>query len=474
LEKTSESELAAIGSGGTLQVLGKRNYSTSNILTLSGGSLDLGGGTFTASGIAVISKGGIKGFGVVKANETGNVSLDAVGGVLDFSAGTLGFLTSTTLTAGSALEADVSSTLKLTANQTIVVDAASITLSGTNSVIESLNTATNQEIVIDSTLDDIAAGGALSLLTKRNFTAAANGGSFTNSGELVLGGGTFTAVQLSQSAGAVLTGFGTVAGPIVSAGSIIASGGTLAIAGAISGSGTLSAASKNVLDLIGGGSFAGAITGAGNIKIDGALLLNSGTSLSATSVLEDASVTLGTGTTITNSAGHGFTIAANSGIVTLGGSGTLTNAGTLSKTGTGEADIGATFINSASVLVGAGKMVFLGQVSGSGAISLTSGATAVFDTGASATQKVSFLAGSSTLDFGSPASFLGTIAGFTGSDKIDLLNTAATQLSYAGGVLTVLNGTTTVATLTFSGTYNNNNFVLGSDSNGGSLISWHA
>jgi hypothetical protein len=469
-----EAELAAIGTGGTLEVLGGRNFTTAKSLALSGGVLDLGGGTFTAAGLVSNGKGVVEGFGNVKANETGNISLHAAGGTLDLSADTLAFLTGATLVAGNALEADVSSVLKLSNNQAIAVDAGAITLSGTNSVIESLNTVTNTEVVLDATLDAVAAGGAFSLLAGRNFTAAANGGSFSNAGKLTLGGGTFSAASLTEASTAVLTGFGVVAGPVNAAGTILASGGTLALGGALSGAGTLSAAANAVLDLKGAGNFAGALTGTGTIRIDAALTLNSGVSLSATSLQEDANITLAAGTAITNAAGHGFTIAAASGTITLGGAGTLTNAGTLTKTGTGEADLGAVFINNAAISVGAGNMVFLGAVTGSGTIGIAAGATAVFDSGASASQKLNFLAGTGDLGIGAPASFLATIAGFTGSDTIDLLKTAATKLSYAGGVLTVLNGTATVAKLALSGTYTTTNFVLGSDNHGGALISWHS
>jgi hypothetical protein len=90
--------------------------------------------------------------------------------------------------------------------------------------------------------------------------------------------------------------------------------------------------------------------------------------------------------------------------------------------------------------------------------------------GAAATQHVNFQAATGELDLGKPASFLGTIAGFGSMDKIDLLSTVATNLAFAGGKLTVENGTATVATLAFSGTYTTSNFALGPDGHGGSLI----
>jgi fibronectin-binding autotransporter adhesin len=547
---TLDATLDSIATSGALYVLGGRNFTA---VANSGnfadsGLLDIGGGTVTATSIALNGTGTIAGFGTVKASETGKGALRATGGTLDFSAGTIGFLTNTTLASGDILEADAAATLKLSNNKTIAVDSGIITLSGTNSVIESLNTGTNTEIQIDSTIDDVAAGGAFNLLAGRSFTAKANAGSFTNAGKISLGGGTFTATRLTEATGALLSGFGTVAGPISNAGTIIASGGTLALTGALSGAGTLSAAagatlklslggpfsepiigagtlelsgttaytlagtlavgtvkidagtslsgsgtiqgnladagavtastgtlgiggsvtgagtlsaaSGAVLDLKGGGSFTGALTGAGKIQIDSALTLNAGTSLSATSVLDNANVTLGAGAAITNAATHSYKIAAAANTtLTVGGAGTFTNDGTLAATGAGTVDIDTTFINAASVSVGSGKMVFLNPVSGAGTVSIASGATAAFEAGAAATQNLSFL---------------GTIIGFTGADKIDLLNTAATKLTYSGNQLKVLNGTTTVATLTFSGAYTSNNFVLGSDNSGGSLITWQS
>jgi hypothetical protein len=78
-----------------------------------------------------------------------------------------------------------------------------------------------------------------------------------------------------------------------------------------------------------------------------------------------------------------------------------------------------------------------------------------------AAQKVSFQAAGGELDLGKPASFLGSIMNLGTMDQIDLLSTPATSLAFAGGKLTVDNGTTTVVTLAFGGTYTTGNFVLG-------------
>jgi hypothetical protein len=186
-------------------------------------------------------------------------------------------------------------------------------------------------------------------------------------------------------------------------------------------------------------------------------------------------VTIDAGSRLTNSGSFGLAGALN-----FSGAGSFTNAGTLAKTGSGEVDIGTTFINSAAVSIGSGKMKFLSSVSGTGTIGIASGATGLLLRGAAATQKASFptaishQTAVSELDLGKPTSFLGTIVNFGTMDKIDLLSTPATSRVFAGGELTVTNGTTKVATLAFSGSYTTNNFVLSSDGHAGSLITWHA
>jgi hypothetical protein len=185
-------------------------------------------------------------------------------------------------------------------------------------------------------------------------------------------------------------------------------------------------------------------------------------------------VTIGAGGKLTNTGSFGLT-----GALSFSGAGSFTNAGTLAKTGS-EVDIGTTFINSGVVSIGSGTMAFLSSVGGTGTIGIASGATGALLRGAAATQKASFptaishQTAVSELDLGKPASFLGTIVNFGTMDKIDLLSTPATNRVFAGGKLTVTNGTTKVATLAFSGSYTTNNFVLSSDGHAGSLITWHA
>jgi hypothetical protein len=75
-----------------------------------------------------------------------------------------------------------------------------------------------------------------------------------------------------------------------------------------------------------------------------------------------------------------------------------------------------------------------------------------------------------TVALDDPAAFTGTISGFASGDILDLTATAATGVSYSSGVLTVLNGDATVATLNLAGSYTSADFTLASDGLGGTDI----
>jgi len=76
------------------------------------------------------------------------------------------------------------------------------------------------------------------------------------------------------------------------------------------------------------------------------------------------------------------------------------------------------------------------------------------------------------LDMTKPLDFLGTVAGFGASDTVDLLNTAETGYSFASGVLTVTDGSATVAKLHFGGSYTTASFTLATDGHSGTFITF--
>jgi hypothetical protein len=171
------------------------------------------------------------------------------------------------------------------------------------------------------------------------------------------------------------------------------------------------------------------------------------------------------------------------------GSSSFTEAGTLVANGAGTAAVTAAFVNLGNVSLTAGNMNFLGAVtnsgtiegaagvlefktalSGTGTLEVGSAGTVSLLKGAAAGQTVNFLAGTGLLDLTKPIDFKGLIGGFGASDQIDLLKTNETSFSYAGGVLTVLDGKKTEASLHFSGSYTQTDFTLTSDGHGGTLI----
>jgi len=374
------------------------------------------------------------------------------GGILDLSgAERLSNFSGTTLTGGT-YEASAGSTLLMVNGEKIVTDAATIVLTGAGSAIEAKLGSTSTETTLDQTLLNIASTGTLKLLSSRNFTASA---AFTDSGYLSLGGGTFT-----SSGGVAVSATGKLVG-------------TGTLAAALTGTGTLSASSGGVLDLSGGGSFAGTLTGAGVMTIAAAMTLDAGASISAAAELvAAANITLAS-VSLTNTATDQFIFHASSGdTLTLGstGTGAFTNLGTLKLDETGTVLVSAPFTNSGTVAVDSGTFAFLGSVAGTGTMDLASAGTVLLQLGASGGQAVDFLATTGLLDLSQPIDFAGTISGFGGSDKIDLIDTVETAYNYVDNVLTVKDGSSIVARLYFTGS--SNSFSLGTDMHDGTLITF--
>ncbi len=103
-------------------------------------------------------------------------------------------------------------------------------------------------------------------------------------------------------------------------------------------------------------------------------------------------------------------------------------------------------------------------------VTLAASGYLTFNAAVSSSQTVTFEDASDTMFLGDAAGFAGLIKGFTDGDAIDLVNTAATNLTYASGVLDVFNGATQIAALHLSGAYTQANFSLVTDSRGGMEI----
>jgi hypothetical protein len=113
--------------------------------------------------------------------------------------------------------------------------------------------------------------------------------------------------------------------------------------------------------------------------------------------------------------------------------------------------------------------------SGSNTIELQAGGTAILTGLGTSFVNISTVAidpgAAWTVGISNPAAFAGdTISGFARTDVIDLAGVTATSRTYAGGVLTVLNGAATVATMTIPGSFTTASFHLITDGNGGTDI----
>ena len=163
---------------------------------------------------------------------------------------------------------------------------------------------------------------------------------------------------------------------------------------------------------------------------------------------------------------------SDSGLLQLGGANFGTSALTVTSTGSvlGFGAISASLVNSGSIIAQGGFLRITGAVTGSGTDNINSAATLEFDAATSGGQTVTFATNSGSLAIGSPSNFGAIISGFGSGDEIDLIKTLATSVSYQSGVLSVLNGATTVASLNLSGNYSGATFDVASDGNGGSLI----
>lgn len=155
------------------------------------------------------------------------------------------------------------------------------------------------------------------------------------------------------------------------------------------------------------------------------------------------------------------TTGATTGEIFIATTGTIGGKGTIA---------GAPLVDNGVIAVKGGTMTLATATSGTGSITIAASST-LAASAALNVAKISF-ATAGTLDLAIPSGFTGTISGFSTGDVINLSAITATSLSFAGTSLSVLNGTTTVDQITFSGKLTTASFAETSDGHGGTLISF--
>lgn len=193
----------------------------------------------------------------------------------------------------------------------------------------------------------------------------------------------------------------------------------------------------------------GTITSAGLFDVDfGSLTVNG--ALTSSGTLE-----LNTGTLIANGA------VTSTGTLDVGDGSTLTLNQGATLVGVG---------NGGTIDAASGTVTISGNILGAGTLQIGSAATLMLSGHGDAQQQVDFTATTGGLSLASPTDFGGTIAGFGGSDTIDLLQLQANGVSFLNGVLDVTDNGVSVVDLKVLGNYQQGHFTLVSDGHGGSLI----
>jgi hypothetical protein len=226
----------------------------------------------------------------------------------------------------------------------------------------------------------------------------------------------------------------------------------------------------------GNGGFGGGSNGGGGLGGGGDIFVQGGAKL-----IIDGGSTLGAGSVAGGTGAGGANGEAYGGGLFLQGNETITLSPASGQTETISGVIAdMTGSNDPSGETGAGGLVVsgLGTVdltaanSFTGGIALDLSATLELGTsGAAGGGAIKFGAVSTaTLKLDSGVTVANTISGFHAGDTIDLAGLTATSDQYAGGVLTLFNGTTQVASLSIAGNYANETFAVTGDHKGGTDI----
>jgi hypothetical protein len=203
-------------------------------------------------------------------------------------------------------------------------------------------------------------------------------------------------------------------------------------------------------------------------SIAGNLTLQGGSAVTTTGPLAISGSLALQGSTLTT--GGAVTVGGNGGTLNIDATSTLAVTSGNSFTqqaGTTTTVSGA--LTAALIEVAGGKFDYVKSIIDQ-AFELGDGGLLEFGNSVDATSTVTFTDGTGTVQLDMPGSFAATIAGAQVGDVFHLIDTPVTALSYANNTLTVSGSGGTVASLTFTGTYNTSDFGFQSDGSGGTYI----
>jgi T5SS/PEP-CTERM-associated repeat protein len=319
-------------------------------------------------------------------------------------------------------------------------------------------------------LIDGMANGIAGQVTAFAATIGANAGS---QGAVMLDGGELLVASTTAASSTLVVGASGTASLAIENGSEVAVGaaqalinntvnvnnnGLLVVGATAGGSGRVRIGGNGALlvygnGVVGGAAGAGAVT-VGESADDTALFALIGTlAINAT-----GQVTLG---------GANATVRASA--IDVGAGGLISGAGTLSGDGGGNDTVTlANIDNDGSILASGGDLLLYGGVSGTGTLSVATGATMTLQAVVGSSQTLAFSPNARAV-LNDPHAFMGTIRGFGAGDVLELANTRATGVSWSNGVLTIATASGSFQ-LNVAGSYAPNIFTVQPDGLGGTDV----
>jgi fibronectin-binding autotransporter adhesin len=460
-----------IASGDTLTLTGASTFAGS---TAGAGTLELsfGAETFEAGAhfgslVSLHSAAQASVNGAVSISgallETAGTAI-AIGGTLTLSGTGSAFAGAVT---GTGTLAFSGGTDKLSAGTNLAVSDLSLSSGATASLAWSLAYAGDISEAAGTTF---ALGPYTLTLSGAGSTIS---GAITGAGDLTLSGGS----QAFDSGATLTTAKWTLSGT-----DTVALNENLTYAGTYSQAATtsLTVATGDTLALTGTASLAGTVTGGGTVSVSNGTvsgLVVGGTLDDLGTVHQTGLVTIGDSSsnaaTLSIASGDSYDIGANVNIaIGASAASAIDDNGLLIKNGgTGISIVALGIVDNGQVEAATGTLELSKAVTGSGTMTVEAGATLELGSSAAATLGLTFGGASATLALTNPASFAATIEGFAATDKIDLVNIAATAATLeTGDRLLITDGATTVATLQLTGTYTGFTFDTVADGHGGTDI----
>jgi hypothetical protein len=434
--------------------------------TLAVGTPGQSGGTLTLGGEAAFDGGLLKGTGTVLSNGAvnlgtgmdleGNLTFQFNGPVSQTGTIDLG-LANDAITVANVAAGD---TWNIEGNASILGFNGEIENKGVLAKANGSGTSIVQSDVINT--------GTLAVDTgELNLSGVGTlGGSVIGAAVLDISGAYQFASGLALSVGTVILDVpnepgevqATLASALTYAGQWAQEGGTLSVAN----NGTPETLTLNGSATFGG---SGAIEGPGTVIANGAAAFTGTFSLLQGAQLElngntvqSTNITLTGGSSApTLTIGGVYNMAAGTDIGGPNNSvvGTVAVTGTLVASGTGYTPdnvIAAAIVDNGKIEIKYGEMQFLGPLSGTGSINISNGATLDLLGSNTTTNTVTFGAGGAILDLGTPADYLGTIAGFGSGDMVELTGFAFSDITpvVSGDTVTLTEQSGQSVTLTFS------------------------